>query len=109
MRVVWDGSNTHSHYVTGRCCIILTSGPIVLCASMGYATQAYLVSTLTTTLGANKANHWVMQKSQHDHECATSTPYAEKPFEFFPRYKCSFSSFSLGQNNHFIVLEENDM
>lgn len=63
----------HPNKMTGRCCFILTSNPIVMCASHGDAAQAYLLSTVLTTQGANKASRWVMQKGQHDHKYATSS------------------------------------
>ncbi len=49
-----EASNSYAHKMTGRCCFIFTLNPIVACASLRHAAQAYLVSTLLTTLDANK-------------------------------------------------------
>lgn len=72
---VWYASLrvTNADKMTGRCCFILILNPIVVFASLGDATQAYLVSTLLTTLDANKASRWVTQKGQHDHKYAISS------------------------------------
>lgn len=59
--------------MAGRCCFILTLNPIVTCATLGDDTQAYLVSTLLTTLNVNKTSHWVVEKEQHDHKYSTSS------------------------------------
>lgn len=59
--------------MTGRRLFILTLNPIVMCASLGDATQAYLVSTLLTTLDANKASRLATGKGQHEHKYATSS------------------------------------